>query len=83
MKVWKVVTLAMVFVSLAEVVLARLTTWLPPAVQTGVLALAPPVALALILVAYFDWRARLKSRIVADNGRDEEPVHDRTGAVVT
>jgi hypothetical protein len=75
LKVWKIVTLAMVFLSLAEVVLARLTTWLPPAIQTGLLALAPPVAFALILVAYFDWRARLKSRIVADSGRDEEPAN--------
>lgn len=83
MKVWKFVTLAMVFVSLAEVVLARLTTWLPPAIQTALLALAPPVALALILVAYFDWRARLKSRMVADNERDEEPAHDRSVAVTT
>jgi hypothetical protein len=72
---WKVVTLAVVFVSLAEVVLARLTTWLPLAIQTGVLAVAPPVALALILVAYFEWRAGLKRRIVADNGGDEEPAH--------
>jgi len=73
MKVWKIFTLTAVVLMLAEVVLARFMTWLPGAIPIGLLALLPPVALALALVAYFDWRGRLKSRIVDEDGGDEEP----------
>jgi hypothetical protein len=69
---WKILTLAIVIVTIAAPVVAGFTTWLPASIQAGVLALAPPVAAAFVLVAYFNWRRRLKSRIVAG----DEPDHD-------
>ena len=73
MKSWKIFTLVFVVVTLAEGALARFTSWLSPTTQTGVLVVAAAVAPGLALVAYFDRRARLKSRLVADHVRDEEP----------
>ena len=72
MKMWRIVTLAIVFVSIAVPVLAAFTTWLPPAIRTAVFAVAPPVAVAFLLVVYFNWRAKLKSRVVAGEEREEE-----------
>jgi hypothetical protein len=71
MKMWRIVTLTIVLVSISGPLLAGFTPWLAPWVQTRLGALAPPVAMALVLVLYFEWRARLKRRIVADNRHDE------------
>ena len=65
MRTWKIFTLTAVVLMLAEVTFARFATWLSPAIQAGLLALVPLAALALVLVAYFEWRDRLKRRIVA------------------
>ena len=72
MKMWRIVTLTIVVVSIGAPFGAGFATWLGPAVRAGLLALAPPVAAALLLVLYFNWRARLKSRILGNAPRDEE-----------
>ena len=71
MKLWRILTLTIVLVTISAPLLAGFTTWLALWVQTRLFALAPPVAMALVLVLYFEWRARLKRRIVADERHDE------------
>ena len=72
LKVWRIFTLTAIALVLAEVAFERFLTWLPPAVQTGLVAVALPVAVALLLVAYFDWRRRMKDRIVGSDQRRED-----------
>jgi len=72
MKVWRVLTLTMVLVIISAPLVAGFMNWLAPAVRAGVLSLVPPMAAALVLVLYFNWRARVKSRILGDAGRDQE-----------
>jgi hypothetical protein len=74
MKVWKIVTLIIVLGSITAPLVARLTTWLSPPVQAAMLAVVPPAAAAIVLVAYFEWRAWLKRRIVASDRYDDELV---------
>ena len=71
MKMWKILTLTMVLVSIAAPFVAGFTG-VPRAVFAVVVELALPAAVALALVVYFDWRAKLKSRILRDARRDEE-----------
>ena len=42
MKTWKIITLAIALVSVAAPVVARLMTWLSPAIRTGVFAVDRP-----------------------------------------
>ena len=72
MKVWRILTLTAVPVMIGAPLLAGFMNWLAPAVRASLLSLAPPAAAALALVLYFNWRARLKSRILGDAGRDQE-----------
>ena len=72
MKVWRILTLTMVLVIIGAPLVAGFMNWLPPAVRAGVLSLAPPMAAALVLVLYFNWRARVKRRILGDARRDQE-----------
>jgi hypothetical protein len=72
MKVWRILTLTMVLVIVSASLVAGFMNWLTPSVRAGILSLAPPAAAALALVLYFNWRARLKSRIHGDAGRDQE-----------
>ena len=72
MKVWRILTLTMVLVIVGAPLVAGFMNWLAPAVRAGVLSLAPPMAAALVLVLYFNWRARVKSRIRGDAGRHQE-----------
>ena len=72
MKMWTIFTLAIGLVSIGALLVAGFTTWLSPSVTAGVSALAPPVATAVVLVAYFNWRANLKRRILADDAHDDE-----------
>jgi hypothetical protein len=72
MKAWRILTLTMVLLMIGAPIVAGFMNWLPPAVWAGVLSLAPPMAAALVLVLYFNWRARVKSRILGDAGRDQE-----------
>lgn len=72
MKVWRILTLTMVLLIIGGPIVAGFMNWLAPSVRAGVLSLAPPAAAALALVLYFNWRARLKRRIVRDAKRDQE-----------
>jgi hypothetical protein len=45
--------------------------------QTGVVVLVPVVAAAFALVAYFNWRDRLKSRIVSARPETRHPQPQR------
>ena len=72
MKIWRVLTLTMVLLSIGASLVARLTTWLAPTVRAGVSALVPPATAALVLVLYFNWRARLKSQILTDARSEQE-----------
>ena len=72
MKVWRILTLTMVLVIIGAPLAAGFMNWLAPAVRAGVLSLALPMAAALVLVLYFNWRARVKRRILGDARRDEE-----------
>ena len=72
MKMWKILTLAIVLVSIGVPLFAGIAAWLSPAVTAGVFALAPPVAVAVALVLYFNWRARFKRQILADHEGDDE-----------
>ena len=72
MKVWRILTLTMVLVVVGGPLVAGVMSWLPLSVRTGILSLAPPAAAALALVLYFDWRGRLKSRILGHAERDQE-----------
>ena len=71
MKMWRILTLTIVLVTISAPLVVGFTTWLAPSVSTRLFALAPPVAMALVLVLYFEWRARLERRIVADERHDE------------
>jgi hypothetical protein len=64
MKGWRILTLTTVLVIIGAPLVAGFMNWLGPAVRAGLLSLAPPAAAALALVLYFNWRARLKSRIL-------------------
>jgi hypothetical protein len=65
-KSWRVVTLSIVLVGIIAPVLAEFATWFSAAVRDGLIAIAPPVAAALALVLYFNWRTRFRDRILGD-----------------
>ena len=71
MKMWNILTLAIALVGIGAPLVAGFTTWLSPAVKAGVLALAPPAAMAVVLVGYFNWRAKWTRRILADDEHDD------------
>jgi hypothetical protein len=71
-KVWRILTLTMILVIVGAPLVERLMNWLPPAVWAGVSSLLPPAAAAVAFVLYFNWRARLKTRTSAHDGRDDE-----------
>ena len=75
MTLWKVVTVVLVVAAIgAPLVAGSAATWLWPAVKTVVLSVAPPLAMAIVLVAYFNWRARFKHRILEHERPDDELV---------
>ena len=61
MKMWKILTLGIAVVSIGAPLVAGFSRWLSPAVKAGVFALAPPVAAAVVLVGYLNWRAKLSA----------------------
>jgi hypothetical protein len=65
-------TLTMVLVSMSAPLVVGVMNSLGPAVRAGVLSLAPPMAMALALVLYFEWRARIKRRMLGEIERDQE-----------
>lgn len=74
MKLWKILTLGIALVGIGVPVAAEFTTWLSSAVKAGVFVLALPVAVAVVLVVYFNWRVRFKRQILAGDERDDELV---------
>jgi hypothetical protein len=72
MKVWPIVTLTMVLVIIGAPIVAGVMNWLAPAVRAGVSSLVPPMAAALALVLYLNWRAKLMSRILDEAGGGQE-----------
>ena len=75
MTLWRIVTLVIVLVSLGALVVAGSTpTWLSPSVKSVMFALLPPVAVAVVLVAYFDWRVKFTRRIRNDERDGDEPM---------
>ena len=71
MKMWRILTIAIVLVIVSAPLIARFTTWIAPATRTVLFALASPVAVAFVLVLYFNWRAKLKSHTLRENRADE------------
>jgi hypothetical protein len=71
MKIWRILTLTIVLVSVAVPLVAGLKAWLAPVVWAGALALTAPLAAAIVLVVYFEWRAKLRREILAANKRDD------------
>jgi len=74
MTLWKIVTLVITLVSIGAPLVAGFTAWLSPSVKSAVFALGSPVAVAVVLAVYFNWRGRFKRRILAEEGRDDELV---------
>ena len=72
MTIWTMLRLTMVLASIAVPLVAGLNTWVRPALWAGALALTPPLAAALVLVVYFEWRARLRRQILAAESPDDE-----------
>ena len=50
MKMWRILTLAIVLLTVSAPVIARVASWMAPATPTVLFALAPPAAVALLLV---------------------------------
>ena len=72
MKRSTVFAIALAFVSMWVVMAAGTTAvWLTGEVRVVGLVMLPTAVVASLLVLYFDWRAKLQRRILAD--RDERP----------
>jgi len=62
-----VVALVLLFVSIWVVLAAGITAvWLTEEVRVLGLVILPTGIVAALLVVYFDWRAKLRHRVVAD-----------------
>ena len=71
-----VVAIALAFVSIWVVMAAGITAvWLTEEVRLVGLMILPTAVVASLLVLYFDWRAKLHRRILAE--RDERQDVDR------
>jgi predicted ABC-type sugar transport system permease subunit len=67
-----VLAIALAFVSIWVVMAAGTTAvWLTGEVRVVGLVMLPTAVVASLLVLYFDWRAKLQRRILAE--RDERP----------
>ena len=66
----EIVAIVLAFISLFVVMIAGSTAvWLTSEVRVFGLVVLPTAIVAGLLVVYFDWRAKLRHRILAD--RDE------------
>jgi len=66
----EIVAIVLAFISLFVVTIAGSTAvWLTSEVRVFGLVVLPTAIVAGLLVVYFDWRAKLRTRILAD--RDE------------
>ena len=64
-----IVALALVFVSIWVVLTAGITAvWLTEEVRVFALVALPTGIVASLLVAYFDWRAKLRRRVAERDG---------------
>ena len=62
-----VVALALLFVSIWVILAAGITAvWLTEEVRVLGLVILPTGIVAALLVVYFDWRAKLRRRVVAE-----------------
>jgi hypothetical protein len=68
----RILMATMVLVIVGAPLVAGVMNWLPPAAREAALSLIPPMAVALILVGYFNWRARIKSRVLGQARHDQE-----------
>jgi hypothetical protein len=67
-----VLAIALAFVSIWVVMAAGVTAvWLTEEVRVVGLVILPTAIVASLLVLYFDWRAKLQRRVLAE--RDERP----------
>lgn len=63
----EIVAIVLAFISLFVVMIAGSTAvWLTSEVRVFGLVVLPTVIVAGLLVVYFDWRAKLRNRILAD-----------------
>jgi hypothetical protein len=63
----EIVAIVLVFISIFVVMTAGATAvWLTSEVRVFGLVILPTAIVAGLLVVYFDWRARLRNRILAD-----------------
>jgi hypothetical protein len=68
----KIVAIVLAFLSILVVMTAAATAvWLPSGVRFGRVIL-PTAIVAGLLVVYFDWRAKLRNRIVANRDDHRE-----------
>jgi hypothetical protein len=62
-----VLAIGLAFVSIWAVMAAGITpVWLTEEVRVVGLVTLPPAIVALLLVLYFEWRAKLQRRVVAE-----------------
>lgn len=69
----EIVAIALAFVSIFVVLTAGATAvWLTSEVRVFGLVMLPTAIVAGLLVVYFDWRAKLRNRILADRDDHRE-----------
>jgi hypothetical protein len=67
------VAIVLAFISLFVVMIAgSIAVWLTSEVRVFGLVLLPTAIVAGLLVLYFDWRAKLRNRILADRDDHEK-----------
>lgn len=69
----EVVAIVLAFVSMFVVLAAgAAAVWLTSEVRVFGLVILPTAIVAGLLVVYFDWRAQLRNRVLADRGDQRE-----------
>lgn len=68
MRMWNVVTLALVLVIIGAPLLSWLTTWW----SAVALVLVPAAAAAAVMVVYFTWRVRFARRLLVEQESVDE-----------
>jgi uncharacterized membrane protein len=72
-----IVALALFFVSIWIVLAAGITAvWLTDEVRVVGLVILPAAIVACLLVAYFDWRSKLRRQVGAERDRHWMATHD-------
>jgi hypothetical protein len=69
----RILAIAVAFVSLWAVLAAGIAAvWLTKEVRVLALVILPTVVVASLLVLYFDWRGKLRRRILAERDADRD-----------